>query len=409
MIGPPDKPFASYKWRWATLTPTEGLNEPPIFLGVLRALAANEGDSKSSAALQRSLQTVATETRNRVDTTLNLRSGDRNLLRNSGQYWTGLRVLSGRSGVIELTDFGRRVAAGLITRDEFAAAIVRTLELPNRAIQTDVAAWDSAGLRIKPLQLLLDILQRLRSVRNQQEAYITPRELVKIIIPLAGVKSDVATHAEAVLSARAGRLSLVGWPDCAPEANDRRMAREFLLFLHYYGFCDLRKRGTNDQDEYGLVLNSESAIQTLLSAPVVGPDARAAVDVLRHNAALPLLERTRTMVNVWSRPAQPRFRRDILEMFDTRCVVSGETLADALEAAHIIPVPNNGPDTRDNGLCLRADIHNLFDAGHIAISSTGDLRLSEAAQGSTAYSRLPRRITVPSVVCPALDWRWKYL
>ena len=39
IIRSPQKPFPNYKWRWSVLTPTESLNDPPIFLGVLRVFS----------------------------------------------------------------------------------------------------------------------------------------------------------------------------------------------------------------------------------------------------------------------------------------------------------------------------------------------------------------------------------
>jgi hypothetical protein len=141
---PPRKPFPSYKWRWATLTPTEGLNEPPIFLGVLRVLRENEGRSPSAAAVTAGLARVKKEVGARVQTKLSLvRNAERNILRNSGQYWKALGVLETTRG-IELTDLGRAVADGRVTRDEFATTVVKLLELPNRSIESneEVRLWE---------------------------------------------------------------------------------------------------------------------------------------------------------------------------------------------------------------------------------------------------------------------------
>lgn len=43
-------------------------------------------------------------------------------------------------------------------------------------------------------------------------------------------------------------------------------------------------------------------------------------------------------------------------------------LTAALQAAHIVPVDNDGPDIAANGIPLRADLHLLFDAKLISIS-----------------------------------------
>lgn len=45
----------------------------------------------------------------------------------------------------------------------------------------------------------------------------------------------------------------------------------------------------------------------------------------------------------------------------------GVTIASALEAAHVLPFREKGLDSPSNGILLRADLHKLFDAGHLAI------------------------------------------
>jgi predicted restriction endonuclease len=80
-----------------------------------------------------------------------------------------------------------------------------------------------------------------------------------------------------------------------------------------------------------------------------------------------------------------------------------------LEAAHIIPVKYKGTDHFGNGFCLRADLHNLFDAKHLRIAPDSTIVLSEIASQSQHYRNLPRRIDIPNYVNrEAIYWRWKY-
>jgi len=58
LINPPLKPFPNYKWRWAVLTPTESLNEPPIFLGVLRVFNKYQNFAPSSKEIMNGLDVV---------------------------------------------------------------------------------------------------------------------------------------------------------------------------------------------------------------------------------------------------------------------------------------------------------------------------------------------------------------
>lgn len=64
-----------------------------------------------------------------------------------------------------------------------------------------------------------------------------------------------------------------------------------------------------------------------------------------------------------ARPAQAQFRSSLLEEYNGRCVLTGCSVLEALEAAHVLP--HNGDPLRDrvdNGLLLRRDLHSMFDA-----------------------------------------------
>jgi hypothetical protein len=71
------------------------------------------------------------------------------------------------------------------------------------------------------------------------------------------------------------------------------------------------------------------------------------------------------------RQGQPEFRLALLALYDHRCVISGCTTRDALQAAHIKSVSGGGSHSTRNGLILRADLHNLFDRGLITIDEKG--------------------------------------
>ena len=47
------------------------------------------------------------------------------------------------------------------------------------------------------------------------------------------------------------------------------------------------------------------------------------------------------------------------------CLVTGTRTEEALEACHIVPVANGGPDSVQNAILLRRDVHALFDAGRL--------------------------------------------
>ena len=80
-------------------------------------------------------------------------------------------------------------------------------------------------------------------------------------------------------------------------------------------------------------------------------------------------KRRRRLAKVLARPGQAEFRRKVFKRWKARCLITRCTTKTNLEAAHIVPVAENGVDDEWNGLPLRADIHRLFDANLIWIDA----------------------------------------
>ncbi len=408
----PVKPFENYKWRWLSVAPTESLLDPPVFLGVLRVLAQHENESPSATEVITALARVKEETRTPVNLA---RTGNRNLIRNSGQYWKGTGLLSPERGGIHLTALGRKVAQGSVTQGEFAAIMVQQTVLPNPWTYSseDLSRWHATGLEIRPLALIIAILEELGRLHGgATAAYIRPWELIRIAIPLAGTKATATTIAHYIAEYRAGALDVSLWPNCAPAANDHRLAKEFLLFLSNYGFCRRVAANASMDDQYFLdELFDIDAVEMSSEESIFAGDANAdvIVDDVRHSPLPSIIERQRTSSMVLARPGQAKFRNAVLKAYSNRCFLTGESIGEILEAAHIIPVTHGGVDKSDNGLCLRVDVHRLFDSGHIRIKSTGELILSDVVRTSKNYSLLPDRIAIPSFVNPAnIHWRDSY-
>lgn len=83
------------------------------------------------------------------------------------------------------------------------------------------------------------------------------------------------------------------------------------------------------------------------------------------------VERQRKLAEILARPQQAKFRRDVFALWGARCLITGCETLTALEAAHIHGVSDGGSDEACNGIPLRADIHRLFDADLITVSSDG--------------------------------------
>ncbi len=370
----PNKPFPEYKWRWAVYTPTESLNIPPVFLGILRVLRQNEFSAYSSKQVNDQLLVVQHDTNSSVNL---VRSPERNIFRNSGQYWKALGVIDDSSrGQIVLSPFGRKYADGQITQVEFASTILKTLELPNRRIDNTARIWDSINLTFKPLELILEIIGSLKDRFGATDGYLTTDELIDIIIPLAGDFGVLEEYLDSIIGCRRGIHNISGWPDCAPKANDKRMAKEFLLFLEHYGFCYSTYDSTTREKRYYLANISLDEIVALKSLSFQQTELERIERIIRRSEIPANIERKKVVREILDRPQQPNFRKNILGAYRSTCLITGARLENVLEAAHIKPAKDHGNDTIHNGLCLRVDIHRLFDSNHLKISPVGDIKLN---------------------------------
>jgi hypothetical protein len=414
----PVLPFDGYTWRWAEKLNTESLNEPRLYHGVLKALRRCEGKSPNSKAFKKELENL----KKLSGTNLRLvkKGKDRNLIRQSGQYWVALNLLDkttlkdGKSS-INLTPFGRCVADGEITHNEFVAYIIKKHELPNKYIEKDniINCWKKCKLTIRPLELILKIVVGLRDY-HEEIGYITPHELFNITIPLAGNKASLNLHIDAVLAYRLSLLTISKWPKPSG-SHDDRFAKEHLRFLEYNGICKRKPGGTsanevNMEDKFFLEDMVYSRIADLLNNKIQFNNPAKVIDILRNSdfvANMEEVDRERVTRQVLNRPEQRRFRKKVFNFFKHKCLITGCDVLTALEAAHIIPVTDKGSDALENGLCLRADIHNLFDTGHLRIDENGNIHLSTVALRH--YKKLyGLRVKLPRRAQAAIKSRWKY-
>lgn len=92
---------------------------------------------------------------------------------------------------------------------------------------------------------------------------------------------------------------------------------------------------------------------------------------------------------VRERPGQAVFRRNLKAAYGNRCCISGCSIAEVLEGAHIDPYIAPKSDNLRNGLLLRSDLHTLFDHFLIAIDpATFVIHVAEQARGTAGYTDL---------------------
>ncbi|MEY8198916.1 MAG: HNH endonuclease signature motif containing protein [Colwellia sp.] len=84
---------------------------------------------------------------------------------------------------------------------------------------------------------------------------------------------------------------------------------------------------------------------------------------------------------------QSKFRNELLAC-ENCCALSGESTSETIEAAHIIPSKDGGPEVAANGILLRADIHLLYDSGKFKINPLGQVVEIDTRNISNEYHQL---------------------
>ena len=99
------------------------------------------------------------------------------------------------------------------------------------------------------------------------------------------------------------------------------------------------------------------------------------------------------------RKGQSMFRKTILQNYEYQCCISGDSVAELLEAAHIQPYIDDRSNHPQNGLCLRVDLHRLFDAGLITINEELTVQVSQLLVSTSYYKFTGTKMRLPSDQC----------
>lgn len=154
---------------------------------------------------------------------------------------------------------------------------------------------------------------------------------------------------------------------------------------HFYESMLRRVDGATNKGAFGRAVRSipdeefDLILRAGFAADVAPWEAERIAEPMAEYAAHPLQEQ------LIRRPFRDTaFRRHVRAAYQNRCAVSGLRLINGggrpeVQAAHIVPVAENGPDSVRNGLALTGTIHWLFDRGLIAVDN--DYRVVVSRQG----------------------------
>jgi putative restriction endonuclease len=103
---------------------------------------------------------------------------------------------------------------------------------------------------------------------------------------------------------------------------------------------------------------------------------------------------------VLPRLGQGSFRVVVTDAYKRRCAFTGSPVLHVLEAAHIKPFAEQGPNDVRNGILLRQDVHTLFDRGYITVTPEYRVEVSrrikeEFENGHEYYSAHGKLIVLP--------------
>lgn len=111
------------------------------------------------------------------------------------------------------------------------------------------------------------------------------------------------------------------------------------------------------------------------------------------------------------RRGQRLFRRNLIELYQGQCTISGWGPTKALEAVHIVNHAETGINHTDNGIMLRADLHRLFDSNLLRINpETFCVELSSDLKASEYWElngkRIEKRIDGTDPSAEYLEQKW---
>lgn len=109
-----------------------------------------------------------------------------------------------------------------------------------------------------------------------------------------------------------------------------------------------------------------------------------------------------------ARLTQSEFRTQLIDLYQSRCVISSNSNPDELEAAHIVDVCDGGNYDISNGLILEANLHKTFDKYQWTINpDTLKIEVREEHSGSiTKYMDKKINLTLNPVLYSNLKYRY---
>jgi putative restriction endonuclease len=130
------------------------------------------------------------------------------------------------------------------------------------------------------------------------------------------------------------------------------------------------------EKEFELILNAGFAAE-IAQLRERSAESQTGFEEPRQDFQRPIVEMT------VSRPFRDQaFKRAVRSAYANRCALTGLCLINGggrpeVQAAHIMSVTDNGPDSVRNGLALSGTFHWLFDRGLVSVSDDHEILLAK--------------------------------
>lgn len=239
------------------------------------------------------------------------------------------------------------------------------MKLTAEALRT-LDAESGAGSRVTKDEFEHDQITIVRDEKEVLFSIIKPETVYRGTVKTGGKKAEQ----KAILYRGSYKIGIIRPHLVFPKENKKG---ELRLYMSERGFAPelgsfwyvFKRRSDNklclgwaDPSEFEALQNGDLLVRVIRLSPANSDD-----DNSGDSTELAIrIERS-----ILARRGQAKFRKKIRARFNDKCCVTGSTLLDVLEAAHIELVA--GKDNHDvrNGLLLRTDIHTLFDLGLVGI------------------------------------------
>ncbi|MBM3985276.1 MAG: hypothetical protein FJ296_06265 [Planctomycetes bacterium] len=123
--------------------------------------------------------------------------------------------------------------------------------------------------------------------------------------------------------------------------------------------------------DYDLDLPPGDVLRSLLALQPPDEYAEVAAELGERFTLVEADERRREIAALAVREGQGSFRVRLLQAYGGRCALTGERTLPVLEAAHIQDYLGPRSNHVQNGLVLRADLHDLYDQGYLTVLPRG--------------------------------------